>query len=74
MMLTVDIAKEKLMIIHAKRTKGTVWCGQSIFGKVTNAEGYEVTCLNCLAEKAKWDKMPKYGWQNGKYVQLTNLE
>ena len=34
-------------MIHAKKSLDTVWCGQGIFGKLTDAEGHVVTCEEC---------------------------
>lgn len=36
------------IIYHAKKTLDNVWCGKTILGKLTNAEGYQVTCKDCL--------------------------
>ncbi len=52
-------------MIHAKRTLDSVWCDQSIFGKLTNHEGdengpFKVTCPKCL-EKKKEPKCSKCG-------------
>lgn len=55
------------MTIHAKKSVQTVWCGQGIFGKLTDAEGYTVDCPRCIEEKKKDAAKPRMSWVDGKY-------
>ena len=45
-----------MITVHAKQSRDSVWCGKSIFGEITDAEGnedghYGVTCEECLKRK-----------------------
>lgn len=47
-------------MIHAKKSLDSVWCGKSIFGQLTDAEGHKVNCEECKRNKLVAETTERY--------------